>query len=105
MKVAIYVSHTDRPLPCYGLLSVNRPVSLLPSSQSWTFLRSGDTAEFHLPEAVEQEIESRGFWAHTFGDGAPASRPAPHRPIGGVACHPEEQSKLFGRLTGANLLR
>ena len=76
MKVAIYVSQTDRPLPCYGLLSVNRPVSLLPSDQRWTFVRSGDTAEFHLPEAVEQEIESRGFWAHTFGDGAPVSHPA-----------------------------
>jgi hypothetical protein len=33
-------------------------------------LRSGDTAEFHLPEAVEQEIERRGVWAHTFGEGA-----------------------------------
>jgi hypothetical protein len=39
-------------------------------------VRSGDTAEFHLPEAVEQEIESRGFWAHTFGDGVPVSHPA-----------------------------
>lgn len=76
MKVAIYVSQTDRPLPCYGLLSANSPVSLLPSGQRWTYVRSGDTAEFHLPEAVEQEIESRGFWAHTFGEGAPASHPA-----------------------------
>ena len=74
MKVAIYVSQTDRPLPCYGLLLANNPVSLLPAGERWTYVRSGDTAEFHLPEAVEQEIESRGFWAHTFGDGAPASR-------------------------------
>ena len=73
MKVAIYVSQADRPLPCYGLLSVNRPVSLLPSGQMWTYVRSGDTTEFHLPEAVEQEIEQRGFWAHTFGEGAPVS--------------------------------
>ena len=74
MKVAIYVSQTDRPLPCYGLLLASSPVSLLPSGERWTYVRSGDTAEFHLPEAVEQEIESRGFWAHTFGEGAPASR-------------------------------
>lgn len=87
MKVAIYVSQTDRPLPRYGLLSINRPVSLLPPGQKWTYARSGDTAEFHLPEAVEQEIASRGFWAHTFGEGVPASHagapaPGPRRRIG-----------------------
>jgi hypothetical protein len=73
MKVAIYVSHTDRALPCYGLLSASSQVSLLPPGEKWTYVRSGDTAEFHLPEAVEQEIESRGFWAHNFGEGAPVS--------------------------------
>ncbi len=76
MKVAIYLSQTGRSLPFYGLLSPNRPVSLLPSGRTWIYVRSGDTAEFHLPEAVEQEIESRGFWAHTFGEGAPVSYPA-----------------------------
>ena len=76
MKVAIYVSQTDRSLPCYGLLGANRPASLLPPGRIWTYVRFGDTAEFHLPEAVEQEIESRGVWAHTFGEGAPASHPA-----------------------------
>ncbi len=80
MKVAIYVSETDRPLPCYGLLCANRPVSLLPPGQVWTYVRSGDTAEFHLPEAVEQEIERRGFWAHTFGEGNPVSHPAARTP-------------------------
>ena len=75
MKVAIYVSQNDRPLPCYGLLLANRPVSLLPPGEKWTYVRSGDTAEFHLPEAVEQEIERRGFWAHTFGEGAAVSHP------------------------------
>ena len=76
MKVAIYVSQTDRPLPCYGLLSANSPASLLPPGRTWTYVRSGDTAEFHLSEAVEQEIERRGFWAHTFGDGSPVTHPA-----------------------------
>ena len=75
MKVAIYVSEmfvsrTDRSFPCYGLLSPDSPVSLLPPGRRWTYLRSGDTAEFHLPEAVEQEIQMRGVWAHTFGEGA-----------------------------------
>ena len=67
MKVAIYVSHMfvsrdDRTFPCYGLLSPKRPASILPADRKWTYLRSGDTAELHLPEAVEQEIETRGFW-------------------------------------------
>jgi hypothetical protein len=70
MKVAIYVSVAERSLPRYGLLSPKSPITVLPPGQRWTYLRSGDTAEFHLPEAVEQEIERRGFWAHTFGEGA-----------------------------------
>ena len=70
MKVAIYVSIADRSLPRYGLLSPKSPISLLPAGRRWTYLRSGDTSEFHLPEAVEQEIETRGVWAHTFGEGA-----------------------------------
>jgi len=70
MKVAIYVSVTERALPRYGLLSPDRPISLLPPGRRWAYLRSGDTSEFHLPEAVEQEIQTRGVWAHTFGEGA-----------------------------------
>jgi len=73
MKIDIYVSEKGSSLPRYGLLRVNGPVSLLPSGESWAYVRSGDTAEFHLPEAVEQEIERRGIWAHTFGEGAPPS--------------------------------
>ena len=70
MKVAIYVSVAERSLPRYGLLKPDQPISRLPPGRRWTYLRSGDTAEFHLPEAVEQEIATRGVWAHTFGEGA-----------------------------------
>jgi hypothetical protein len=79
MKVDIYVSEKESSLPRYSLLRANSPPSLLPSNERWTYLRSGDTREFHLPEAVEQEIERLGIWAHTFGDGAGAAR----RPTGG----------------------
>jgi hypothetical protein len=70
MKVDIYVSQRESSLPRYSLLKAMSPVSLLPRGETWVFLRSGDTAEFHLPEAIEQEIESRGAWAHAFGEGA-----------------------------------
>jgi hypothetical protein len=68
MKVDIYVSEQDRSLPRYGFLPPHRPVTLLPGNGPWRFVRSGDTSEFHLPEAVEEEIERRGCWAHTFGE-------------------------------------
>jgi len=75
MKVDIYVSEKESSLPRYGLLRANSPASLLPAGERWMYLRSGDTLEFHLPEAVEQEIERLGIWAHTFGEGSRASSP------------------------------
>jgi hypothetical protein len=80
MKVDIYVSECGRSLPRYGFLPPHRPVSLLPRGGAWRFVRSGDTSEFHLPEAVEEEIEKRGFWAHTFGEGSPSAWGSEERP-------------------------
>ncbi len=45
-------------------------MSILPRGENWRYVRSADTMEFNLPEAVDEEIERRGFWAHTFGSGA-----------------------------------
>lgn len=70
MKVDIYVCEDARPLPRYGFLPPDRPTSLLPRSERWKYVRTGDTAEFHLPEVIDSEIERCGFWAHTFGAGA-----------------------------------
>jgi len=73
MKVDIYVSECGRSLPRYGFLPPHRPVSLLPRDGRWRYLRSGDTSEFQLPEAVEEEIERRGYWAHPLGEGTPSA--------------------------------
>jgi len=73
MKVEIFVSERETGLPHYVLLRIGSPLSLLPAGEKWTHVRSGDTSEFHLPEAVEQEIQERGRWAHTFGEGATVS--------------------------------
>ena len=63
MKVDIYVSKTERLRPRYGFLPTNRPVSLLPEGAAWRYVGSADTLEFDLPEAVEEQIERRGYWA------------------------------------------
>jgi hypothetical protein len=70
MKVNIYMSDSSRIRPRYGFIPPGQPVTLLPRGENWKYVRSADTAEFGLPEAVEEEIERRGFWAHTFGTGA-----------------------------------
>ena len=70
MKVNIYVSENGWPAPRYGFLPPKSPMSLLPRTEHWKYVRSGDTSEFNLPEAVEEEITRRGFWAHTFGHGS-----------------------------------
>jgi hypothetical protein len=63
MKIDIYVSGTEQLRPRYGFLPIHRPVSLLPGGETWKYVGSADTLEFHLPEAVEEHIERRGFWA------------------------------------------
>jgi len=69
MKVNIYVSDDGRFAPRYGFLPPTSPKTLLPRTENWKYVRSADTREFNLPEAVEEEIARRGFWAHTFGGG------------------------------------
>ena len=73
MKVNIYISEDGWPAPRYGFLPPQSPVTILPRSEIWRYVRSGDTGEFNLPAAVEQEIERRGFWAHSFGSGTYAT--------------------------------
>ena len=63
MKIDIYVSGTEKLRPRYGFLPINRPVALLPNGETWKYVRSADTLEFDLPEAVEEHIQRRGFWA------------------------------------------
>jgi hypothetical protein len=73
MKVNIYISEGAWSAPLYGFLPPQNPVTLLPRTESWKYVRSADTVEFNLPAAVEEEIERRGFWAHSFGSGTDAT--------------------------------
>ena len=60
MRVNVYVSETSRR---YGLVPARLPISL-PRDENWKYVWSGDTVELNLPEAIEEEIERRGFWTH-----------------------------------------
>ena len=61
MKVSIYVSKNGSSRRGRGFALVRHPLSL-PLNETWAYLRSGDTSEFDLPEAVEEELERRGIW-------------------------------------------
>jgi hypothetical protein len=61
MKVSIYVSKNGSSKRGRGFALVRHPLSL-PQNETWSYLRSGDTSEFDLPEAIEEELERRGIW-------------------------------------------
>jgi hypothetical protein len=73
MKVNLYVSDGLRGQRQYGFLAPSTPISLLPRDENWKYVRSGDTSEFGLPEAVEEEIRRKGYWARDFGEGSSSS--------------------------------
>ena len=62
VKVNIYVSREGPFRRQPGIALVLDPLRI-PENGTWTYLRSGDTSEFDLPEAIEEEIERRGIWA------------------------------------------
>jgi hypothetical protein len=62
MMVNIYVSENGSIRKRYGLAAAGRPISL-PKNETWRYVRCADTAEFNLPEAIEEEIARRGYWA------------------------------------------
>jgi hypothetical protein len=62
VKVSIYVSRDGPFRKRPGIALVRHPLRL-PLNDDWTYVRSGDTDEFNLPEAIEEEIERRGIWA------------------------------------------
>ena len=62
MKVSIYVSKNGSSKRGRGFALVRHPLSLS-LNETWTYLRSGDTSEFDLPEAIVEEIERRGIWS------------------------------------------
>lgn len=68
MKVNLYVSDGFRRQRQYGFLALETSPSLLPRDESWTYMRSGETSEFGLPETVEEEIRRNGYWARGLGE-------------------------------------
>ncbi len=71
MTVNLYVSDGLRGQRQYGFLAPSTPISLLPRNETWKYVRSGETSEFGLPEAIVDEIRRKGFWA--LGEGYSSS--------------------------------
>lgn len=62
MIVNLYVCDEDCSLR-FGLIALDRPVSLLPGQAAWRYVRDLDTRDLALPEAIEEEIDRSGYWA------------------------------------------
>jgi hypothetical protein len=67
VKVNIYVSKRGSSQRGYGFALVRHPL-LLRQNETWKYVRCGDTAEFDLPEAIEEEIERNGIWSPGTGN-------------------------------------
>ena len=79
MKVRIFLSDDDQFRPRVAFLAPDSAESALPQDTRWQYARCGDTADFSLPTAVDDEIRRCGYWVHVFGSGAPR-RERPVRP-------------------------
>ncbi len=62
MIVNLYICDEQCSLR-FGLIALDRPVSLLPGQAAWRFVRDLDTRDLALPEAIEEEIDRSGYWA------------------------------------------
>ena len=74
MKVRIFLSEDDGFRRRVAFLSPESPEAALPRDARWHYARCGDTSDFSLPTAVDDEIRRCGFWVHVFGSGAPPRR-------------------------------
>jgi len=77
MKVRIFLSEDDRFRPRVAFVSPDSPESVLPPDTRWQYARCGDTSDFSLPTAIDDEIRRCGFWVHVFGSGAPVRERPP----------------------------
>jgi hypothetical protein len=65
----VYVSSGSRCSPRYGFLAPNTPMSLLPRTESWKFVRSADALDLGLSETDVEQLLRRGCWERNIADG------------------------------------
>ncbi len=69
MTINVYVSSGFRGSPRYGFLAPNTPVSLLPRTESWKYVRSADAMELGLCDADVEQLLRSGFGTREAGSG------------------------------------
>ena len=69
MTINVYVSSGFRGSPRYAYLAPNTPVSLLPRTESWKYVRSADAEELGLCDADVEHLRRSGFGLREAGGG------------------------------------
>jgi len=69
MTINVYVSSGFRGSPRYAYLAPNRPISLLPRTESWKYVRSADAEELGLCDADVEQLRRAGFGLREAGGG------------------------------------
>ena len=69
MTLNVYVSSGFRGSPRYGLLIPNTPMSLLPRTETWKYVRSADAIDLGLSETDVEQLQHSGFWTRDIADG------------------------------------
>lgn len=69
MTLNVYVSSGSRGSPRYGLLKPDAPMSLLPRTETWKYVRSADALDLGLSETDIEQLLHRGFWERDIADG------------------------------------
>jgi hypothetical protein len=69
MTINVYVSSGFRGSPRYGFLAPNAPVSLLPRTESWKYVRSAEAMELGLCDADVANLLRAGFGTREAGSG------------------------------------
>ncbi len=71
MTINVYVSSGFRGSPQYGFLAPNVPVSILPRTESWKYVRSADARDLGLCDADMERLLRSGFETREAGSGRP----------------------------------
>ena len=69
MTINVYVSSGFRGSPRYAYLAPNTPISLLPRTESWKYVRSAEARELGLSDTDMADLLRAGFGTRdTAGD-------------------------------------
>ena len=68
MTLNVYVSSGSRGSRRYGLLKPDAPMSLLPRTETWKYVRSAEALDLGLSEMDVEQLQHSGFWTRDIAD-------------------------------------